>query len=159
MKSDEGPPGHGKIEVRIGPDTHVVLEGDTAFLMRALAQIQDNAQRNALTAEGAVLAQRSREGAPIPEATAAGPEQVPPPGENIVWVVHCDDEVRTVYATAKSRFAKSPFIRALGLTQASRVYVEDKRIARALKSGSRTLWRELTPEALEAVKQLRTENG
>jgi hypothetical protein len=140
---------HARLELKMGDDVHVVLEGDPAFVMEAYQRVQENVAK--------ALVDKST--APEPTASSEGEAE----GEDLhaklardgdmLWVYRCEDEMRTVYCTRRERFRRLPLVRAYGLGGVDRVYVEDERILRALRRGARTLWRELEPAGLKRIQE------
>ena len=143
-------PKAARLEVKIGADVHVVLEGDPAFVMEAYRQVREDVAKAAAAA--AAAAPTSQEAAPVVEAPAQSTAELPPASRRVLWLYRCDDEMRTVYAAERAAFASSQLAQRYRLGRVDRVYVEDDRILRALRHGARTLWRELGPEAAEKIK-------
>jgi hypothetical protein len=135
-----------RLEVKIGADVHVVLEGDPAFVMEAYRQVREDVA--AAAAASSPAASSSQEAAPVVDQKA----DLPPASRRVLWLYRCDDEMRTVYATERASYAASTFAKRFQLGKIDRVYVEDDRILRALRHGARTLWRELGPDAAEKIK-------
>jgi hypothetical protein len=165
-----------RLEIKVGDDVHVVLEGDPAFVMEAYRQVQDDVARAVASAaehapDEAPSAMSPRDtfdedeaaafehsdpkmgAAPAVEDPAAGFDELDARG-SVVWLYKCDDDMRTVYANDRSVFDNTPFAKAYGLAGIKRVYIEDERILRALRGRSRTLWREMEPEAMERIREV-----
>ena len=137
-----------RLEIRVGEQVHVVLEGDPAFVMEAYGRVQADVVR-ALTSAAPL---EDAEAPPLAPREEESVERLRESGD-LLWVYRCEDDLRTVYATRRSRFAATRFAQAYGVGRAERVYVEDERLLRALRKGSRTLWRELEPEGLRRIKE------
>lgn len=148
-----------RLELRLGEDVHVVLEGDPAFVMDAYQRVKDDVTNAVLAAAArGASAQGGAQAQPAPvddgaEAVGLAAGGDPPAGGPVVWVYRCGEDMRTVYAAERTIFAATRFARAFRLGGVGRVYVEDDRVLRALRHGARTLWRELDPAALQRIKE------
>lgn len=154
VSDDDSKPRHARLELRMGDDVHVVLEGDPDFVMRAYQRVQENVAQAMV--QSAPLS--STEGPPETAAATAreqGQEvsQKLARDRDLVWVYRCEDEMRTVYCSKRSRWRDTLFVQAYGLGGVERIYVEDERILRALRRGAQTLWRELEPEGVRRIEE------
>lgn len=153
-----------RLEIRIGAHVHVILEGDAAFVMQAYERVQKDVAEAVLREQSDERDERGEAAkgkrAPrSPERRREGRSDRLGASEDILWVYRCEDELRTVYATQRSQFADTRFAKALGIGGVERVFVEDDRLLRALRRGSRTLWRELEPEGLRRIKEAAEKAG
>jgi hypothetical protein len=132
-----------RLEVKVG-EVHIVLEGDPEFVTSAYERV-----RGDITA----AMRQAEESAPHkPPDLSETTDKLPVAGD-LLWVYRCEDDMRTVYAVQKKKFASTPFARAYGLANIERVYVDDDRILSKLREGARTLWRELEPEGMRRIQE------
>jgi hypothetical protein len=145
---------YARLELKMGDDVHVVLEGDPDFVMSAYQKVQENVA-NAMVTNAPVS---STEGPPVGAAESARAEgeevtQKLSQARDLVWVYRCENEMRTVYCTKRTRWKDTTFVKAYGLGGVEKIYVEDERILRALRRGALTLWRELEPEGQRRIQE------
>jgi hypothetical protein len=163
-----------RLEIRLDDGTEIVLEGDPEFVMsaydRVKADLKDKGEdKPKASQEEAVVTspenrplQRLRdeweEDPPAYDWESVESDDVDPtvaPGNgSIVWVYRCGDEMRSVYALRRKEFSRSRFAHIFGLRKTSHIFVEDDRIARALRGRAKTLWREMDPATLHRMREL-----
>ena len=120
-----------RIEVRVGGDVSMMVQGDPAFVLQALKRIQADLHV-------------STEGNPVvDDKHAAGGTRILPgtprptaPSERVLWLYRDQGEVTEVYVVRAEPLDAGPLIKSYGLAGIERVFVEDKRLRRVIARGA-----------------------
>jgi hypothetical protein len=165
------------MQVRLADGTEVVLEGEPDFVMAAYDRVKadlgggpktvpapdpDGEEQPVTSPENRPLQRLRDEWLDEPDSDEWGAEDLRPPAgpgegeadQNIVWIYRCGQEMRSVYALKRKTFNRSRFARIFGFKKIAHIFVEDDRVARALRGRAKTLWREMDPETLHKMREL-----